>query len=305
MTNSSPRRTPFLNLNHGYCLVTLVQSACEEAVIERINMNAAEATIKRRRRQSGRTTAGCLCCRLRRKKCDEVKPTCGGCQRNSLICSWPQQASSDQCPVRSKWKQKLLSGADDTHRGCTTHIDTARLAVRVNSCESHRSIQAEIQKTNHTGGREAKIENQEALAIRRTHAQLSLSINPSHLTLRDPKTNMLFAHYVEETAGLLCTRSDRDNPFISFVLPRAYSDSLIMSSVIALSGVHFCHLNHHYGMQCTTWTYYAQAIRGLKHELTKTNGDENSAARLLFATILLCHVEVSQLPALLAHGSEC
>lgn len=36
-----------------------------------------------------RTKSGCFTCRARRKKCDEKKPTCLGCGRNSLACDWP------------------------------------------------------------------------------------------------------------------------------------------------------------------------------------------------------------------------
>ncbi len=67
-----------------------------------------------------------------------------------------------------------------------------------------------------------------------------------------------------------------------------------MSAVIALSGVHFCHKISNPDMLYTTWAYYAQAVRGLKHELTRINCDESSVVRLLFVTILLCHVEVCE-----------
>ncbi|KAL4740979.1 fungal-specific transcription factor domain-containing protein [Aspergillus similis] len=35
-----------------------------------------------------RSKTGCLTCRRRKKKCDEVHPTCGGCARNHLPCQW-------------------------------------------------------------------------------------------------------------------------------------------------------------------------------------------------------------------------
>ncbi|CAR22311.1 Zn(II)2Cys6 transcription factor [Lachancea thermotolerans CBS 6340] len=37
-----------------------------------------------------RSVHGCLTCRTRRKKCDENKPVCGGCERNFVQCTWPQ-----------------------------------------------------------------------------------------------------------------------------------------------------------------------------------------------------------------------
>ncbi|KAH6962468.1 fungal-specific transcription factor domain-containing protein [Ilyonectria sp. MPI-CAGE-AT-0026] len=36
-----------------------------------------------------RVRTGCLSCRWRRKKCDERKPICRGCERNKLTCQWP------------------------------------------------------------------------------------------------------------------------------------------------------------------------------------------------------------------------
>ena len=36
-----------------------------------------------------RSRQGCLPCRRRKKKCDEVKPVCAACQRNCLGCDWP------------------------------------------------------------------------------------------------------------------------------------------------------------------------------------------------------------------------
>lgn len=43
-----------------------------------------------------RTRNGCLTCRSRRKKCDEVKPRCAGCRRNQLPCTWPSAGSCSQ-----------------------------------------------------------------------------------------------------------------------------------------------------------------------------------------------------------------
>ncbi|CAG8415248.1 unnamed protein product [Penicillium salamii] len=36
-----------------------------------------------------RSRQGCLPCRRRKKKCDEIQPVCTACQRNCLGCDWP------------------------------------------------------------------------------------------------------------------------------------------------------------------------------------------------------------------------
>ncbi|KAK1593718.1 fungal-specific transcription factor domain-containing protein [Colletotrichum navitas] len=53
--------------------------------------------VKPRRTLAGpifRVRTGCLTCRGRKKKCDETKPRCRGCERNKLECQWPLTGSS-------------------------------------------------------------------------------------------------------------------------------------------------------------------------------------------------------------------
>ncbi|KAK6225699.1 hypothetical protein QIS74_01746 [Colletotrichum tabaci] len=42
-----------------------------------------------------RVRTGCLTCRGRKKKCDETKPRCRGCERNKLDCQWPSTTGSN------------------------------------------------------------------------------------------------------------------------------------------------------------------------------------------------------------------
>lgn len=172
----------------------------------------------------------------------------------------------------------------------TSHLVSERKYSRLQKPGPH--LWAESEEEEATCSQSSKSPELEPLQ-RQTLSTSLPRLNPGHLTLRDSKTNILFLHYVAETVTPLCTRSENDNPFVTCVLPRAYSDSLIMSAVIALSGVHFCHKNPNAEMLYVTWQYYAQAVRGLKYELTRLDGDEQSLVRLLFVTILLCHVEVN------------
>ncbi|KAL3456523.1 fungal-specific transcription factor domain-containing protein [Aspergillus heterothallicus] len=47
-----------------------------------------------------RTKTGCQPCRRRKKKCDELRPTCSGCARNNLACQWASEAPSSDLPQR-------------------------------------------------------------------------------------------------------------------------------------------------------------------------------------------------------------
>jgi len=121
---------------------------------------------------------------------------------------------------------------------------------------------------------------------------------PSSLLLRDGKSMLLLEHYVHDTSATLFGDDGANwNPFVTLVLPRARDDELIMQAVLALSGVHYITKSTCSDMASTTWSHYAQAVRGLKHQLTRQGkGDKTQHLRLLFMTILLSYVEVGYSP---------
>jgi hypothetical protein len=65
-----------------------------------------------KRTNAKRTKSGCLSCRARHTKCDEHKPTCGGCTRNHLLCSWTKAngRTTQRSVSRHEWSpQKVPS----------------------------------------------------------------------------------------------------------------------------------------------------------------------------------------------------
>lgn len=65
---------------HNYQQILDFQAQGEQHVLKQ----------RRARRKFKKSLDGCLCCKKRRKKCDEVKPVCKGCTRNKLRCEWPK-----------------------------------------------------------------------------------------------------------------------------------------------------------------------------------------------------------------------
>lgn len=108
---------------------------------------------------------------------------------------------------------------------------------------------------------------------------------------------IFLSYYIAETADLLTARGEPDNPFITLLLPRAHADHLLMQVVVLLGGLHLSHQSHNFKLTSLTWSFYAQAIRGLKHKLTMlADDDEHTLLSLLCTTILLSQAEVSGLP---------
>lgn len=67
---------------------------------------------KRRPMPILRVRTGCLTCRRRKKKCDEAKPVCSGCDRNKLECSWPR-------PHEIRRPGRSSATAENTNRDAT------------------------------------------------------------------------------------------------------------------------------------------------------------------------------------------
>lgn len=60
-----------------------------------------------------RVRTGCLTCRGRKKKCDEAKPRCRGCERNILDCRWPSGlATARQESSRSATRSNTPHGTE-------------------------------------------------------------------------------------------------------------------------------------------------------------------------------------------------
>ncbi|KAG6126445.1 hypothetical protein E4U09_002565 [Claviceps aff. purpurea] len=60
-----------------------------------------------------RVQTGCLMCKRRKKKCDEIKPRCGDCRRLCLDCAWPADRHSKSKPSSSKADETIQDLADD------------------------------------------------------------------------------------------------------------------------------------------------------------------------------------------------
>lgn len=83
---------------------------------------------------------GCITCKSRRVKCDEVRPVCGNCTRLKMACSWPPTASNHTTPETSaaasyvshwpKWPATdnlfALDDVDDDAAGITLPESRAR-----------------------------------------------------------------------------------------------------------------------------------------------------------------------------------
>lgn len=83
-----------------------ISKACSESktgpVVTSTSVSNAQGDLVKEKKKITRTKTGCFCCRRRKKKCDEKKPSCSGCVRNNLECVYPtdEDKSSMKKPHR-------------------------------------------------------------------------------------------------------------------------------------------------------------------------------------------------------------
>lgn len=122
-----------------------------------------------------RSRNGCLCCRRRRKKCDEQKPICVACQRNKLSCTWPGEADGDDSPeprgTMGVYQEHTSTGSMDSH--IESFLDIFQAACAQPRPRMHP---------------EASLQNQRAIPALETSTSSTLASPWTGMVLQDAKS---------------------------------------------------------------------------------------------------------------------
>lgn len=237
----------------------------------------------RRSQKFSRTRTGCLCCRLRRKKCDEIKPTCSGCLRNEIICQWSTSLETTQARVPHSNSAKSIS----TQSASTTSIvsvkppQSEKTITSSSSCSQYKTLTPGMDYTD-------RYLNSISLGgLARTPSMSSASL------LMMPGSWTLLQHFLSRTANYLTT-TPAQNAFVTYLLPMAMSDDMIMNSVLALSASHLALASGDAHFKTAALEHHTLACRDHKRRITHiVNGLEAEAVPLLLTSLLFCLLEVS------------
>lgn len=229
------------------------------------------------RRNHPRSKNGCLTCRSKRKKCDEVRPICTGCIRSNLECTWPT-------PDKSQAEEQLSSQIDGV---LNVNDPNQRLIDTV------ATLSAGLMFSQ--GG---------------TTAPLPIRVAPTYgnLAYLSDSSRPLYQQYLDFTAEQLTRGPSEDgNPFVNYLLPLAASNELVLDCVLAIGGAHLT-VNDptDRGLEVATRGHYAKILAGLQKLLAyETNHlatgmidgtTSTRSSQILLILQLLCFYEVSQLP---------
>lgn len=187
-----------------------------------------------------RSRQGCLICRRRKKKCDEVKPVCTACLRNNFNCVWPAHSpQGSSLETGTPPRQQTLPYSQNA----ASRINAWALA---SASSQSRAPPATIPPT------------------------LSRFALPGSLP-SGTETWRLLDHYLKDTANRLACLQDSKNPFLHTVLPAALNDELLMSSILALSGVHMMQRfpRLEFEVRSLAWSSYTRALKQLRVALSE------------------------------------
>ncbi|KAF4961923.1 hypothetical protein FSARC_9964 [Fusarium sarcochroum] len=225
------------------------------------------------RRNHPRSKNGCLSCRSKRKKCDEVKPVCTGCTRSKQDCVWPTSDKNQQ---------------QDTQLGSNSEGVT----------ESDHSNQQLVITLGTSSAPTVPIVSQA------TSEPLSPQAAPTYgnLAYLTDDSRPLYQQYLDFTAEMLTRGPSEDgNPFINYLLPLAISNELVLDCVLAIGGAHLT-VNDNTargpGLEVTTRGHYARVLAGLQKLLSYETGQivpevnaqtrSTKSSEVLLILLLLC-----------------
>ncbi|RNJ57064.1 hypothetical protein D7B24_006456 [Verticillium nonalfalfae] len=213
-------------------------------------------------------SAGCLPCKLRKKKCDGAKPICRGCQRNYLVCVWPPTQQ-----VRPPRKGGMPSST---------------LTIFAVEPQDHLQKHTQAKNESETARRCARLLKEDLTSIPRTL--------PSNGSLR-PESKFLLDHYLHRTGKMASAHVGTYTPFTDALLPIAHASDMLLDSVLTFSSFHLA-ASSPSNTTVNTLEQQALALRSLKYGITRySRGDEDFGIPLFLSMLLLCCVE-------LANGGE-
>lgn len=218
--------------------------------------NAVKFPRQRVRLPYPRSKTGCLVCRRQRKKCDEQRPACSRCLSKKHTCQWPGTARREPSPDRTPSVHEDASPIQD-------------FAPGTNTCgEEIFPSTSTLNEGSGPGDEDLRL-----------MAPLGCSLGSV--------SSMFLAHFVVETSGYMTIVSPKKNPLLTHMLPLAFSDELILHSLLALGGAHL--QSKQRSPEINTWVcrHYGRVIYQLQDTLSRKSSESMEWLRALLALLIL------------------
>ncbi|KHN95509.1 OefC [Metarhizium album ARSEF 1941] len=263
--------------------------------------------------------------RDKKKKCDEIRPTCSRCQEHGEKCRYEPAKPRQRRRVEAASKNPFN---DDPAEYCKPCVpvqtwDSQLALTRTSTSQGHHPSPCDVSGCISTDrGRDSPAPcGQPSLPLSDNATQLlskghNVPSNPSHISLvalstpaatpsplcefyapvfeefsNDYHHRLLVDHFCNTLSHLIVLREDEGNPFQQLVLPLAHNSPPVKSAILALASAHLegngveKMENDEKSIQ-----FHNQAIRGLAELIGE--GRNGSRNELLAAIMLLVYYEV-------------
>lgn len=193
-----------------------------------------------------RSKAGCLTCKIRKKRCDEQQPKCGDCTRLHKKCVYISQ-DLDIEVVRSLKEQVRQEEQHCKIRNRRKKVPKVEQDVSVTNHDSQQVLRTptSLSPVNFTAPNSPVTPNRWwlspsldplLLSDLGEHFSIPPSINVCHEL--DPLGSHLYNYYKDKLASVMSVVSPEENFFLKAFLPMAQVDRGVMSGILAWSGFH-------------------------------------------------------------------
>lgn len=208
-----------------------------------------------------RSKSGCLVCRRQHKKCDERRPEYSRCLVTGKTCQWP----------RSSARREPGPEPDRSH----FFHDAASPPAQDSSVDANPDGEEVQFSPTPTLDEETKTTGQ----------CLRLTAPPSFFM--DSVSSMFLAYFAAETSRYLTTVEPEKNPFLTHMLPLAFSDELILHSLLALGGTNLQRKNKSPEINACVCRHYGQVIHRLQDTISRKPSESIDWLRALMALLIL------------------
>lgn len=110
-------------------------------------------------------------------------------------------------------------------------------------------------------------------------------------------STMLYDHWFHRTSTNMCTLFPPNNAFHTYVVQSATSDTLLLHTLLTVSGMHL-NFNDTASLEVkrTIFAHYRATLQGIRQEVDRVLSEPHvSCLRLALILLLVCHAEVSSM----------
>ncbi|KAE8377370.1 fungal-specific transcription factor domain-containing protein [Aspergillus bertholletiae] len=260
-----------------------------------------------------RVRTGCYTCRRRKKKCDEVRPSCGGCVRNKLNCEWPANVPTSSTRPNGPNAIPPQTVPDQPGSPCTTRTCRGSSASPSSPSASVGSPSALSNGFEATEAFSPPTEEQAALLVPMgySHATPRSSISgpdsPTSMTIGNlmprslsmlpgysPESFQLLSHYLATTADVMANGSTPVNPFLVQIVPLAFSSDLLLQLVLTQSAAHRAFRCRNDSDEVAQ-NHYTKALQLFRKGVTEfIDGKESNPLMLTVGALVMCFTETAK-----------